>query len=109
MNAYVRKLLELFMEGITLLSEHNVKWSEYMKDLKNKLEKCNGKNEILAFLVNNENNIFGGMGSLFDIYISEKNGHIAKDFGQANKTLDEYRHRFYSEWMKIKEEIGSLK
>jgi len=45
--------------------------------------------------------LFGGMGSLNDVYISRRNGHVVDDEAEANRRLDLLREELWQELRRI--------
>lgn len=97
------ELFNLLEEGIQLLNKHNVKWVKILITMKEELIKVKSKEEMTNFLENNELNIYGGMGSLYDIFICQENGNVADNFKAANGELENYRERLSKEWHRLKE------
>lgn len=104
----MEELSRLLEEGIVFLKQHNVKWNKVLLKMKDELDETYTKEGILSFLLKNEWSIYGGMGSLYDIIICPENGHIADDFQEANKKLDDYRERLSKEWQRLKKESREL-
>lgn len=96
------ELLNLIEEGIQLLKKYNVKWVKIIIKMREELIKVKTKEEMANFLKNNELNIYGGMGSLYDIFICPENGNMADNFNIANEQLEDYRNRLSREWQKLK-------
>ena len=100
----MNELLKLLEEGIDLLKRYNVKWFKILMKMKAELLNIKTKEEGSCFLKNNELNIYGGMGSLYDIFICPENGNVADNFDIANEQLEDYRKRLSREWQRLKKE-----
>ena len=98
----MNELLKLLEEGIDLLKRYNVKWFKILMKMKAELLNIKTKEEGSCFLKNNELNIYGGMGSLYDIFICPENGNVADNFDIANEQLEDYRKRLSREWQRLK-------
>lgn len=94
------ELLNLIEEGIPLLNKYNVKWVKTLIKMREELIKVKTKEEMESFLKNNELNIYGGMGSLYDIFICAENGNVADNFEAANEQLENYRDRLSKKWQR---------
>lgn len=99
-------LLKLLEEGRQLLTEYNVKWNSVLAKMYKELSNIYVDKEILEFLLKNGTNIYGGMGSLYDVFICSENGHVADDFVKANKKLDDYREKLSKEWQKLQKMLN---
>lgn len=95
---YKSEVLNVIDEGIQLLEKYNVKWKDNLILMRNHLLLIKDKRNFINFLKDNDDKIFGGMGSLFDIFICEENGNIADNFDEANKELDKYREKLTEIW-----------
>ncbi len=71
-----------------LLSNHRVSYSVVTHGLLEKLRSDSGE-YIPDSLASEIRGLFGGMGSLNDVYISKLNGHSVDDEAKANKRLGE--------------------
>ena len=107
----VKKLSDLFQEGADLLSKYEVKlkndeqWSKELARLSEKLEFIRTEIELKAFIMQNEQELFGVKDTFIELVISSGNGHIASDFHEANQKLNAYRYRLYESWKLVKEEL----
>ena|SRR5580765_1121999 len=96
------------MKGVTLrdtldrlaafLRSHNVAYAEVVESVRRNLEQTptGGASDKDSGAVEA---LFGGMGSLNDVYISKQNGHAVDDEGQANRKLDSLREEL---WQQLK-------
>jgi|SRR3989339_78396 len=95
-------LIKLIEEGIYLLKKYNVKLVDTLIKMRAELIKVKTREEMSRFLRDNESNIYGGMGSLYDIFICLENGNVADNFDIANEELEDYRKRLSREWQRLK-------
>ena len=77
------------------LRAHGVRYAEVVKSLMTRLEESGSEHDERAFIAVRE--LFGGAGSLNDVYISKSNGHIVKDETVANERLDSLREKLWQE------------
>lgn len=70
-----------------LLRRHEVSYAEVVQQLRQQVE-ADTDPVVSAATLNAVRGLFGGMGSLSDVYISKANGHAVEDEAAANQTLD---------------------
>jgi len=68
------------------LRKHEVPYEEVVRRLRQRLEASTGT-EVSSETLNEVRELFGGMGSLNDVYISKANGHVVDDETTVNKEL----------------------
>jgi hypothetical protein len=79
--------LEQFLQG------HGVNYATVVRDLKVRLESVRDTNEIRREV----RSLFGGMGSLNDLWISRANGDLVEDEKAANRELNDLRSELWRE------------
>jgi hypothetical protein len=88
-----KSILEKLEQLKSFLRNYNEPYADVLEDLEEEIKSADILNlekekEILERL---KTYMFGGMGSINDIWISKNNGHKVDDEQKANKTLEELR------------------
>ena len=83
----------------TFLKDHNVSYAAVVESIHHRLAQ-RPEEPIAARDTEAIEALFGGMGSLNDVYISRENGHVVEDEEEANQELDSLRAEL---WQKLKQ------
>ncbi|QPJ61246.1 MAG: hypothetical protein G3M70_04825 [Candidatus Nitronauta litoralis] len=91
----LRETTDILREIELLLESCKVGYAVIPKKYREELEKLSsddssGNQSVLSEI---KRNMFAGMGSLNDVWISEDNGHVVKDEVSVNKELERLRNK----------------
>lgn len=81
---------------LNLLEKHQVRYAVIIKKLIIQLEQMH-EEKIPESLIKEIKELFGGMGSLNDIYICSANGHLVNNEKEANQRLNELKSALWNE------------
>ena len=84
--------LRTLREITALFDRHGVRFAPVTREIADKLA---GGEELTA---EDKHVLFGGMGSLNDVFITRLNGDKVDDEGAANRQLDQLRAKLGREW-----------
>ena len=104
----VKQFIKLLEEGAQLLMPYEANlprqgcWSEKLRRLAAQLGTTSDQDEIRRLIEREHRVLFGGMGSLNDLWIDPENGHVVSNPRDANRKLDEFRDRLYEAWQTCK-------
>jgi replicative DNA helicase len=87
-------LVTIFSKLHRLCKGHHVYWwATYFDELLSRINSAKNIDEIVLIISENpvRRQIFGGMGSLNDLFICKDNGHIVENEKAANQELEKLR------------------
>lgn len=84
-----KKVKDILWQLFNLLESHRVKYAIVIKEIITQLENVSDDKQLPEQIEQNIYNLFGGMGSLNDVWISKTSGHVVENEKEANQHLDE--------------------
>jgi hypothetical protein len=91
-----RRLVEILTRLYELLSVHQVSYATIIHPLIVKLNEL-PEDQLPASVRQEIYDLYGGMGSLTDVYISKLNNHLVDDEKEANSLLEALRKSLWDE------------
>lgn len=87
----MQELTGILSRLLEFLQSHGVRYAIVVENYIKELEAANTDEEIRTISTEVRKQMLGGMGSLNDVWISRKNGHIVGDEKTANAELEQLR------------------